>query len=267
MGESFDLDYCLGELLGRGQFGTVYQCVSVSTGKGFAVKIIDKFSDCFNRRLVYSEIKFTLLAASENQHSVQIHQVYEDFTAVYLILDLCPGLDLFDRIASHGAFFEKKAAALITELVQAIAECHRRGIAHRDIKLENILFGSNGRLLLADFSCAAHFEKRTRTLKGKVGTPAYAAPEVMAGETYDEKVDVWSAGVVLYLLGWTLSFNGETVEEIVAAVKKGDPVCFPKEFFPWLSRGAEDLIEQMLARDPVMRLSAEQGIHGSRKCQ
>ncbi|KAH0464637.1 hypothetical protein IEQ34_007423 [Dendrobium chrysotoxum] len=259
MGESFDLDYSLGELLGRGQFGAVYQCVSVSTGQDFAVKIIDKFSGCFDRRLVYSEIKFTLLAAFENPRSVQIHQVYEDITAVYLILDLCPGPDLFDRIVGHGPFFESEAAALITELVESIAECHRRGIAHRDIKPENILFGSNGRLLLADFGCAAVFEKGARTLKGKVGTPAYAAPEVLAGQNYDEKVDVWSAGVVLYLmLGWTLPFNGESVEEIVAAVKKGDPVCFPKEFFPWISREAEDLIEQMLARDPAVRLSAEQ---------
>ncbi|KAI0515824.1 hypothetical protein KFK09_008492 [Dendrobium nobile] len=258
MGESFDLDYRLGERLGRGQFGTVYKCVSVSTGEDFAVKIIDKFSGCFDCRFVYSEIKITLLASSKNQRSVQIHQVYEDITAVYLILDLCPGPDLFDRIASHGSFYENEAAAIITELVEAIAECHRRGIAHRDIKPENILFGSNGRLLLADFGCAALFEKGERSLKGKVGTAAYAAPEVLAGQNYDEKVDVWSAGVVLYLLlGWTLPFNGETVEEIEAAVKKGDPVCFPKEFFPELSRGAEDLIEQMLARDPAKRLSAE----------
>ncbi|KAI0515820.1 hypothetical protein KFK09_008488 [Dendrobium nobile] len=259
MSDSFDLDYRLGERLGRSQFGAVYKCVSVSTGKDFAVKIIDKFSGRFDRRLVYSEIKLTLLAASENPRSVQIHQVYEDITAVYLILDLCPGPDLFDRIASHGPFFESEAAALITKLVKAVAECHRRGIAHRDIKPENILFDSNGRLLLADFGCAALFEKGARSLKGKVGTPAYAAPEVMVGETYDEKVDVWSVGVVLYfMLGWTLPFNGENVEEIVAAVKKGDPVRFPKEFFPWLSRGAEDLIEQMLARDPAVRLSAEQ---------
>ncbi|KAI0515821.1 hypothetical protein KFK09_008489 [Dendrobium nobile] len=259
MGESFDLDYRLGERLGRGQFGTVYKCVSVSTSEDFAVKIIDKFSGCFDRRFVYSEIKITLLAASKNQRSVQIHQVYEDITAVYLILDLCVGPDLFDRIASHGSFYENEAAAIITELVEAIAECHRRGIAHRDIKPENILFGSNGRLLLADFGCSALFEKGERSLKGKVGTAAYAAPEVLAGQNYDEKVDVWSAGVVLYLLlGWTLLFNGETVEEIETAVKKGDPVCFPKEFFPELSRGAEDLIEQMLGRDPAKRLSAEQ---------
>ncbi|KAH0463778.1 hypothetical protein IEQ34_006564 [Dendrobium chrysotoxum] len=259
MVESFDLDYRLGELLGRGQFGSVYQCISVSTGEDFAVKIIDKFSGCFDRRLVYSEIKFTLLASFENPRSVQIHQVYEDITAIYLILDLCPGPDLFDRIVSHGPFFESEAAALITELVEAIAECHRRGIAHRDIKPENVLFDSNGRLLLADFGCAALFEKGARSLKGKVGTPAYAAPEVLDGQNYDEKVDVWSAGVVLYLmLGWTLPFNGESVEEIVAAVKKGDPVRFPKEFFPWISREAEDLIEQMLARDPAVRLSAEQ---------
>ncbi|KAI0515826.1 hypothetical protein KFK09_008494 [Dendrobium nobile] len=268
MSDSFDQDYRLGERLGRGQVGAVYKCVSISTGKDFAVKIIDKFSGCFDRGLVYSEIKLTLLAASENSRSVQIHQVYEDITAVYLIMDLCPGPDLFDRNASHGPFFESEAAALITELVEAVAECHRRGIAHRDIKPENILFDSNGRLLLADFGCAALFEKGARSLKGKVGTPAYAAPEVMAGETYDEKVDVWSAGIVLYfMLGWTLSFNGENVEEIVAAVKKGDPVRFPKEFFPWLSRGAEDLIAQMLARDPTVRLSAEQNIHGSRRCQ
>ncbi|KAH0464499.1 hypothetical protein IEQ34_007285 [Dendrobium chrysotoxum] len=259
MVESFDLDYRLGELLGRGQFGAVYQCVSVSTGEDFAVKIIDKFSGCFDRRLVYSEIKFTLLAADENPRSVQVHQVYEDITAIYLVLDLCPGPDFFDRIVSHGPFFESEAAALITELVEAIAECHRRGIAHRDIKPENILFDSNGCLLLADFGCAALFEKGARSLKEKVGTPAYAAPEVLDGQNYDEKVDVWSAGVVLYLmLGWTVPFNGESAEEIVAAVKNGDPVCFPKEFFPWISREAEDLIEQMLARDPAMRLSAEQ---------
>ncbi|KAH0464134.1 hypothetical protein IEQ34_006920 [Dendrobium chrysotoxum] len=240
MVESFDLDYRLGELLGRGQFGSVYQCISVSTGEDFAVKIIDKFP-------VASIAAWSTPRSSSRSSRLReptlrpSPQVYEDITAIYLILDLCPGQDFFDRIVSHGPFFESEAAALITELVEAIAECHRRGIAHRDIKPENVLFDSN-----------ALFEKGARSLKEKVGTPAYAAPEVLDGQNYDEKVDVWSAGVVLYLmLGWTLPFNGESAEEIVAAVKKGDPVCFPKEFFPWISREAEDLIEQMLARDPA----------------
>ncbi|KAH0464495.1 hypothetical protein IEQ34_007281 [Dendrobium chrysotoxum] len=227
MRDSLKRDYRIEELLGFGQFATVYHCFSVSTGEAFTVKTTFKFSDDFDRRLIGSEIKLTRVAAFRNSRSVQLHQ-------------------------------ESEAVALI-KLVESIAECHRQGIAHRDIKPENLLSDSNGWLLLADFGSAALFEKGARSLKGKVGTPAYMAPEVIAGQNYDERVDMWSAGVVLYMmLGRMLPFTGNSDEEIFAALKKKDPLCFPKDLFHWSSPEAEHLIAKLLDRDPLRKLSAEQ---------
>ncbi|KAL0921130.1 hypothetical protein M5K25_008170 [Dendrobium thyrsiflorum] len=166
------------ELLGFGQFTTI----SISTDEAFAVKTIFKFSDDFDHRLIGSGIKLTCVAEFRNSRSVQLHQVYEHDEAIYLILDLCPSPDLFSRIEAHGSFYESEAAALLTELVESIAECHRRGIAHRDMKPKNVFSDSNGRLLLSDFGSVAFFEKGARTLKRKVGTPAYMAPELIAGQ-------------------------------------------------------------------------------------
>ncbi|EEF40373.1 calcium-dependent protein kinase, putative [Ricinus communis] len=145
------------------------------------------------------------------------------------------------------------------QLLTAIAHCHRLNIVHRDIKPDNILFDSRNRVKLADFGSADWIGEES-TMSGVVGTPYYAAPEVVLGREYNEKVDVWSAGVVLYvMLAGIPPFYGETVEEIFEAVIRGN-LRFPPRIFRNVSPAAKDLLRKMICRDASRRFSAEQAL-------
>ncbi|KAG0486332.1 hypothetical protein HPP92_008427 [Vanilla planifolia] len=205
------------------------------------------------------EAKIGQIAAAGNPHVVQIHSAYEDEVSIHLVMDLCEGGDLFDRIAAgEGApIREEEAAELMQALMEAVALCHRRGVAHRDLKPDNIMFDGKGRLLLADFGSAECFGDG-RAMRGIVGTPYYVAPEVLAGRDYGEKVDVWSAGVVLYImLGGIPPFYGDTAAEIFQAVLRGN-LRFPTRIFGRVSPSAKDLIRRMLCKDVSRRFSSEQ---------
>ncbi|KAJ0967590.1 hypothetical protein J5N97_024507 [Dioscorea zingiberensis] len=260
MSEALKRDYEIGAEIGRGRFGAVFLCYSAQSGETFAVKTIDRtrLTDPTDRQLVEQEAKITLLAAVGNPHVVQIYGVYEDDSVIHLVLDLLPGPDLFDRITGReGPIPEPEAAALMAQLMEAINACHRRGIAHRDVKPDNVMFDSRGRIRLVDFGSAECFGEE-RAMSGVVGTPHYVAPEVLAGREYSEKVDVWSAGVILYLmLGGILPFYGETAVEIFEAVLRGN-LRFPSRIFSSVSLAAKDLIRRMICRDPSRRFSADQ---------
>eukprot|EP00253_Pinus_taeda_P018526 PITA_18526 len=140
-----------------------------------------------------------------------------------------------------GCYSEHQAANLIRELIMVIKYCHELGVVHRDIKPENVLRTSSGQLKLADFGLSTRFAKG-QNLSGVVGTPSYVAPEVWAGTTYSEKVDVWGAGVLLHaLLIGILPFRGGSIEAIFEAIKL-----------------VRDLLSRMLSRDVEKRLSPQE---------
>ncbi|KAL8518243.1 hypothetical protein ACS0TY_009565 [Phlomoides rotata] len=257
MCESLKRDYQLCEELGRGRFGVVYRCYSAAAVDFFACKSIYKhsLSDSTDRRCIDTEPKILqLLSGSPN--ILRLHNVYEDDDYIHLITDLCDGGDLFDRISSGSCFSEQDAAAVLKQLMTAIAYCHRLGVAHRDIKPENILFDSRGNLKLADFGSAEMFE--ISEMNEVVGTPYYVAPEVLMGRDYTEKVDVWSAGVILYImLSGVPPFYGEGAAETFEAVVRAN-LRFPTKFFRSVSSEAKDLLRKMICRDASRRLSAEQ---------
>nr|XP_010910900.1 phosphoenolpyruvate carboxylase kinase 1 [Elaeis guineensis] len=252
--------YEIGTEIGRGRFGTVYRCVSTETGEAFAVKSIEKalLSDDVDRECIEREAKIAQLAAAGNPHAVQVHAVYEDEAWLHVVMELCPGPDLFDRISRRGSpLSEAEAAAVMAPLMEAVAVCHRRGVAHRDIKPDNVLFDERGCLKLADFGSAECFGDG-RPMSGLVGTPHYVAPEVVAGRDYDEKVDVWSAGVVLYvMLSGVPPFYGDTAVEIFEAVLRAN-LRFPTRNFRAISPAAKDLLRRMLCKDVSRRFSADQ---------
>lgn len=261
MSEELNKDYRIGDEIGRGRFGVVHRCYSVDSGEICAVKSVDKslLADAVDFECAVREAKIAQLASAGNPHAVQIHAVYEDATAIHLVMDLCDGGDLFDRIAAcEGApMTEADAVAVMAAMMEALAICHRRGVAHRDVKPDNVLFDGEGRLRLADFGSAERFGER-RAMRGVVGTPYYVAPEVVAGREYGEKVDVWSAGVVLYImLGGIPPFYGENATEIFDAVLRGN-LRFPARVFGGVSPLAKDLIRRMLCKDVSRRFSAEQ---------
>lgn len=141
--------------------------------------------------------------------------------------------------------------------MKAIAHCHRLGVAHRDVKPDNILLNDSNELKLADFGSAECF-REGQLMNGVVGTPYYVAPEVLAGRDYSEKVDIWSAGVILYImLAGVPPFYGDSATEIFEAVLRGN-LRFPTRIFHSVSPAAKELIRRMLCKDVSRRFSAEQ---------
>ncbi|CAM8943358.1 unnamed protein product [Rhodiola kirilowii] len=260
MSESLKQKYQLCEQIGRGQFGTVHRCFNRSTGETYACKSITKshLSDSIDRECLQNEPKTMLLLSSSHPNIVSLHDLFEDDSHLHLILDLCDSsLDLYTLLSSDGPLPESQAADLAKSLVKALAHCHRMGVCHRDVKPENVLFGFDGELKLADFGSAEWFGDG-RLMRGVVGTPYYVAPEVLMGREYNEKVDVWSAGVILYvMLAGFPPFNGDNASEIFEAVVRGN-LRFPTRAFRGVSASAKDLLRKMLCRDASRRFSADQ---------
>ncbi|XP_057959685.1 phosphoenolpyruvate carboxylase kinase 1-like [Malania oleifera] len=258
MSEALKKDYQICEEIGRGRFATVFRCVSAISGDSFAVKSIDKrllADDSIDRQCLELEVKIARLVDG-NPNVAQIFDVYEDEFYLHMVFELCDAPDLYQRV-SAGVFTEAEALAVLSPLMHAVAHCHRRGVAHRDIKPDNILFDGRNRLKLADFGSAELF-REGELMSGIVGTPYYVAPEVLLGRDYSEKVDVWSVGVILYImLSGLPPFYGDSVPEIFEAVLRAN-LRFPSRLFHSVSPAAKDLLRRMLCKDVSKRFSAEQ---------
>ncbi|GAB2287447.1 hypothetical protein Dimus_021824 [Dionaea muscipula] len=261
MCESFKRDYQLYEEIGRGRFGVVYRCFSATSGEFYAVKSIDKrlLLDSTDRECLDKEPKI-LQFLSPHPNVLQIYRLYESDSHLLIVTELCDSSStLHDRILRLKIFSEPDAAAVFVQLMEAIAHCHRHGVSHRDIKPDNVLFDNRNRLKLCDFGSAEWLgEADRRTMRGVVGTPYYVAPEVLSGRDYNEKVDVWSAGVILYImLGGVPPFIGNAVEETFQAVLRAN-LRFPTMTFRSVSPAAKDLLRKMLCKEVCRRFSAQQ---------
>ncbi|XP_015896809.1 calcium-dependent protein kinase 11 [Ziziphus jujuba] len=252
--------YLMGKKLGQGQFGTTYLCTEKSTGSLYACKSIPK------RKLlcredyedVWREIQI-MHHLSEHPNVVRIKGTYEDNVFVHLVMELCAGGELFDRIVQKGHYSEREAAKLIKTIVGVVEACHSLGVMHRDLKPENFLFDSPGddaKMKATDFGLSV-FYKPGQTFSDVVGSPYYVAPEVLC-KNYGPEVDVWSAGVILYiLLSGVPPFWAETESGIFRQILRGK-VDFESEPWPSISDSAKDLIKKMLERDPKKRISAHE---------
>jgi len=252
-------NYQLSEEIGRGRFGTIFRCFHPLSNEPYACKLIDKslLHDSTDRDCLQNEPKFMTLL-SPHPNILQIFHVFEDDQYLSIVMDLCQPHTLFDRMVD-GPIQESQAAALMKNLLEAVAHCHRLGVAHRDIKPDNILFDSADNLKLADFGSAEWFGDG-RSMSGVVGTPYYVAPEVLLGREYDEKVDVWSCGVILYImLAGIPPFYGDSAAEIFEAVVRAN-LRFPSRIFRTVCPAAKDLLRKMICRDSSRRFSAEQAL-------
>ncbi|KAL8143703.1 hypothetical protein V2J09_016735 [Rumex salicifolius] len=252
--------YNLGRKLGQGQFGTTYLCTEISTGTEFACKSISK------RKLVSKEdvedVKKEIQIMhhlSGYDHIVAIKGAYEDPLYVHIVMELCNGGELFDRIIQRGHYSERKAAEL-TKIVAGVVEtCHSLGVMHRDLKPENFLLVNKDddfSLKAIDFGLSVFF-KPGQTFTEVVGSPYYVAPEVLK-KNYGPEADVWTAGVILYiLLSGVPPFWAETQQGIFDAVMKAQ-IDFESDPWPVISDSAKDLIRKMLCHNPTQRLTAHQ---------
>ncbi|CAL1402643.1 unnamed protein product [Linum trigynum] len=173
-------------------------------------------------------------------------------------MDLCPNFDLHALILANGAAFaENEARSILAQLMTVVSHCHKKVVIHRDIKADNVLFDLWNSVKLAYFG-SAEMVVGGEAATGIVGTPYYVTPEVLSGWEYREKVDVWSAGVVLYImLAGFPPFYGETAVEIFDAVLRAN-IRFPLRVFQSVSPKAKDLLRRMLCKDVYRRFSAEQ---------
>jgi len=251
--------------LGRGSYGTVSKGICKATGVERAIKAID-IARIQDKSRFEQEIK--IQQTLDHANIVKLHEVIVDSHRYYLIMDLCTGGELFDRILDEvdkhdgeHAFSEAAAAVYMRQILGAMNYLHTRHVVHRDVKPENFLLqskASDAEIKVIDFGLATRFPAEGKeALKTKAGTPFYVAPEVLAGR-YNEKCDIWSCGVIAYiLLSGYPPFGGDTDDEILQQVKRGT-FAFPSPDWDHASPSAKDFISKMLTFDPRKRPSAEE---------
>ncbi|KAL2481749.1 Calcium-dependent protein kinase 20 [Abeliophyllum distichum] len=252
--------YSLGRKLGQGQFGTTFLCLGKENGKEFACKSIAK------RKLTTEEDVEDVRREIQIMHHLAGHPnvisiigAYEDAVAVHVVMELCAGGELFDRIIQRGHYTERMAAKLARTIVGVVEACHSLGVMHRDLKPENFLFVNEEEespLKAIDFGLSVFF-RPGETFSDVVGSPYYVAPEVLR-KHYGPECDIWSAGVIIYiLLSGVPPFWDEMEQGIFEQVLKGE-LDFVSEPWPSISDSAKDLVRRMLVRDPKKRLTVHQ---------
>lgn len=253
------------KVMGEGSYGSVCRGQDKTTKAIRAIKAIDvsKLSD--PKRF---EDEIGIQQALDHPHIVKLYEVFRDAKKVYLVMELCTGGELFDRIVdeaeAHGdgtAFDERGASTYMHQILGAMTYLHGQNYVHRDIKPENFLLASKARdaaIKVIDFGLAKVYEPGSATLmKTKAGTPYYVAPQVLQGK-YDEKCDVWSCGVIAYILlcGYP-PFYGDNDDEILRRVRAGR-FDFPSPDWDGISSHGKDFINKMLTFDPARRPSSAQ---------
>ncbi|KAK4607440.1 hypothetical protein RGQ29_001327 [Quercus rubra] len=252
--------YTIGKELGRGQFGVTHLCTNKATGEQLACKTIAK------RKLVNKEDIEDVRREVQIMHHltgqpniVELKGAYEDKHNVHLVMELCAGGELFDRIIAKGHYTERAAASLLRTIVQIVHTCHCMGVIHRDLKPENFLLlnkDENSPLKATDFGLSV-FYKQGEVFKDIVGSAYYIAPEVLK-RRYGPEVDIWSVGVMLYiLLCGVPPFWAEAEQGIFNAILRGH-IDFTSDPWPSISPAAKDLVRKMLNSDPKQRLTAFQ---------
>ncbi|XP_042136853.2 serine/threonine-protein kinase SIK2 isoform X3 [Peromyscus maniculatus bairdii] len=239
--------------LGKGNFAVVKLGRHRITKTEVAIKIIDKSQlDAVNLEKIYREVQ--IMKMLDHPHIIKLYQVMETKSMLYLVTEYAKNGEIFDYLANHGRLNESEARRKFWQILSAVDYCHDRKIVHRDLKAENLLLDNNMNIKIADFGFG-NFFKTGELLATWCGSPPYAAPEVFEGQQYEgPQLDIWSMGVVLYVLVCgALPFDGPTLPILRQRVLEGR---FRIPYF--MSEECEHLIRRMLVLDPSKRLSIAQ---------
>ncbi|XP_033480246.2 serine/threonine-protein kinase DCLK2 isoform X3 [Epinephelus lanceolatus] len=250
--------YKIGKVIGDGNFAVVKECVERSTGKEFALKIIDKAKCSGKEHLIENEV--AVLRKVKHPNIIMLIEEVDTPSELYLVMELVKGGDLFDAITSSAKYTERDASVMVYNLAEALKYLHSTNIVHRDIKPENLLVFEypNGTksLKLGDFGLATVVEGPLYTV---CGTPTYVAPEIISESGYGLKVDIWAAGVITYILlcGFP-PFRSESnlQEDLFDQILQGQ-LDFPSPYWDNITDSAKELIGKMLQVNVEARYTAQ----------
>jgi len=250
--------YQFKRVLGHGQFGTVREALMIGTGRVVAVKSINK--EKIKKDLYLLKRELDVLRMIDHPNVIKYYETYEDEKYLHIVMELCSGGDLFDKLIEMGTLNETEVANVMKKLLLAVNHMHGLFVVHRDLKPENFLFSSRdpgAEIKVIDFGMS--IKHQSSDLTTLVGTPYYLAPEVLRGK-YGKECDIWSLGVVMYLMlcGYQ-PFEGEDMREIFAKISKGE-FNFHGPEWAGVSDSAKDMIRKMMSVNPSKRISIEDAL-------
>lgn len=255
--------YDFKDLLGKGAFSEVYLAHekrnAIKSSPVVAIKCINKRGIKGKEESLENEID--VLRRLKHPNIIGLQEVYEDKTHYYLVMELVTGGELFDRIVEKGSYTEMDASDLTKQILQAVDFMHSEGVVHRDLKPENLLYYSpeeSSKIMISDFGLSK--TEDSGIMATACGTPGYVAPEVLAQQPYGKEVDIWSIGVIAYILlcGYP-PFYDENDAELFRQILKAE-YEFDSPYWDEISLSAKDFIRQLMCKDPKKRLNCSQAL-------
>jgi len=250
--------YVFSEEIGRGSFSVVRKGRHKETGKTFAIK-------CIQKRLIKIQLlerEIQIMKCLKHPNILPLVEVFDNKDFIFLVLELVTGGELFDRIVERGNYSEKDASSIVNQILQAVQYLHSQGIVHRDLKPENLLVrdttDSNIHIYVADFGLSRMFDDN-QSLTTYCGSPEYVAPEVLSCVPYGKPVDLWSVGVITYiLLTGFLPFYDKNHAILFEKIQR---VEYNWDDCPEVTPTAKHFIQHLLVLDPAKRYSVESALN------
>ncbi|XP_017177432.1 serine/threonine-protein kinase 33 isoform X4 [Mus musculus] len=260
--------YTFGRILGQGSFGMVFEAIDKETGAKWAIKKVNK-EKAGSSAMKLLEREVSILKTVNHQHIIHLEQVFESPQKMYLVMELCEDGELKAVMDQRGHFSENETRLIIQSLASAIAYLHNKDIVHRDLKLENIMVKSsfiddnnemNLNIKVTDFglSVQKHGSRSEGMMQTTCGTPIYMAPEVINAHDYSQQCDIWSIGVIMFiLLCGEPPFLANSEEKLYELIKKGE-LRFENPVWESVSDSAKNTLKQLMKVDPAHRITAKE---------
>ncbi|KAH0711032.1 hypothetical protein KY284_012459 [Solanum tuberosum] len=246
--------YEVGRTIGEGTFAKVKFARNTETGENVAIKVLAKSTILKHRMVEQIKREISIMKIVRHPCIVRLHEVLASQTKIYIIQEFVTGGELFDKIVHLGRLSEDEARRYFQQLIDAIAHCHSKGVYHRDLKPENLLLDFQENLKISDFGLSALPQQGVELLYTTCGTPNYVAPEVLSNRGYDgAAADVWSCGIILYvLMAGYLPFEETDLPTLYTKIKAAEFSC---PF--WFSPGATSLIQKIIDPNPQTRIKID----------